>query len=180
WLERLEQQDGPSVRMAQNYMRLAEARTTLAANTQRVSYLSVRGALSLLKTSKANRQRVAVLRNAPREKAQKLTRYDAIGWWSLASVVERQQFIDCIGSHALAAAIPAHWNMTLVATEADLGDIDKAKMVQTEARLAPDIDDLDIPPYLRRAPAEIPFAANGMPPAAATRSPDGGNVALSE
>ena len=180
WLPWLERHCADiSERSARNYMTIAAARgTVLAAKSATLADLSVRGALGLIK--QANRSPRS---SRPRSRSQQsrkvsaptISRHDVVGWWSSAPVVERQRFIDGVGARALVAAIPAHWNMTLATTEADLGDVDKARTVQTEAHPAPNIDDLDIPPCLRRAPAGIPFAANGMPSAAATRSPDGGS-----
>lgn len=152
-----------SERTARNYMTIAAARgTVLAAKSATVADLSIRAALGLIRQAKGSPRSSRPRSQSWSQQSRKgpapaVSRHDVIGWWSSAPVVDRQRFIDSIGRRALAVAIPAHWNMRLAATEADLGDIDKVKPVQTEARLAPDSDDLDIPPCLHRAPiAPVP------------------------
>jgi len=124
-LKRLEEhQGGPSVRMAQNYMRLAENRVVLAvANTkQRFVFGTVRGALRLLSSSKA--PPAAPQKHARRTaKASSATRFDAHAWWALASLDDRQRFVDGIGGRALAEAIPPNWNLKLVPAGESVGQL---------------------------------------------------------
>jgi hypothetical protein len=125
WLERLEPQGGPAVRMAQNYMRLAENRATLAvaANTKRVSYLSVRGALALIRQPRSPLAAPRSKSPPSAGKTPKLTRHDVFTWFSTASVVEHQRLFDSLGARVVAAAIPPDWSMRLVSAEESDGQV---------------------------------------------------------
>src|SRR5262249_39762049 len=116
WLERLEPQGGPSARMAQNYMRLAENRATLeaAANTkQRFAFGTVRGALALIRHPRPSLAAPRPKSPPSAGKAPKLTRHDVFAWFGTAPVAEHQHLFDSLGSRVVAAAIPPHWNMRL-------------------------------------------------------------------
>jgi len=126
WLERLELQGGPSVRMAQNYMRLAENRAMLAAaaNTkQRFALGTVRGALALIRRPRPSRATPRSKLPSSAGKAPKLTRHDVLAWFGTASVVEHQHLFDGLGSHVVAAAIPPYWNMRLASAGESVGQI---------------------------------------------------------
>jgi hypothetical protein len=126
WLERLEPQGGPSVRMAQNYMRLAENRTMLAAaaNTkQRFAFGTVRGALALIRHPRPSRATPRPQSPSSAGKAPKLTRHDVFAWFGTASVVEHQRLFDGLGSRVVAAAIPPAWSMRLVSAGESVGQI---------------------------------------------------------
>lgn len=58
WADWLDQHCGVSVRMANNYIRLAENRTLIDANQKRVSEMSIRAALKLLTPKRSSEQRV--------------------------------------------------------------------------------------------------------------------------
>jgi hypothetical protein len=121
WLERLEPQGGPSVRMAQNYMRLAENRAALAAaaNTkQRFALGTVRGALALIRQPRPSLTAPRSKSPPSAGKAPKQTRHDVLAWFGTAPVVEHQRLFDGLGSRVVAAAIPPDWNMRLVARAA--------------------------------------------------------------
>ena len=116
WLERLEPQGGPAVRMAQNYMRLAENRAVLtaAANTkQRFVFGTVRGALALIRHPRPSRATPRSKSPSSAGKVPKLTRHDVLAWFGTAPVVEHQHLFDSLGSRVVAAAIPPNWNMRL-------------------------------------------------------------------
>jgi hypothetical protein len=125
WLERLEPQGGPAVRMAQNYMRLAENRATLAAaaNTKRVSYLSIRGALALIRQPRPPFAAPRLKSPPLAGRTPKLTRHDVLAWFGTAPVVEHQRLFDDLGSRVVAAAIPSSWSLTLVPAEESGGQI---------------------------------------------------------
>jgi hypothetical protein len=187
WLERLEPQGGPSVRMAQNYMRLAENRAVLAAaaNTkQRFAFGTVRGALALIRQPRPP--------SAPRSKspssvtkAPKLTRHDVLAWFGTAPVVEHQRLFDSLGSRVVAAAIPQYWNMRLASAGESVGRITAPQCDATIRRRHPhpdavsgipdDIvavsdDGLDIPACLARAVPPTP-RSGGHEAAGPTRPP---------
>jgi len=116
WLERLEPRGGPAVRMAQNYMRLAENRAVLtaAANTkQRFAFGTVRGALALIRQPRPSLAAPRSKSPPAAGKTSKLTRHDVLAWFGTASVAERQRLFDGLGSRIVAAAIPLNWNMRL-------------------------------------------------------------------
>jgi len=126
WLERLEPQGGPSARMAQNYMRLAENRATLeaAANTkQRFAFGTVRGALALIRHPRPSLAAPRPKSPPSAGKAPKLTRHDVFAWFGTAPVAEHQHLFDSLGSRVVAAAIPPHWNMRLASAEESVGQI---------------------------------------------------------
>src|SRR5262249_5706280 len=148
WLERLEPQSGPSVRMAQNYMRLAENRATLAAaaNTQqRFVFGTVRGALALIR-----RPRPSLAAPCPKSppsagKASKLTRHDVFAWFGTAAVAEHQRLFDALGSHVVAAAIPPHWNRWLASAGESVDQIAAQQRDTTIRRLQHPDDVSSIP-----------------------------------
>jgi hypothetical protein len=126
WLKRLELQGGPSARMAQNYMRLAENRAMLAAaaNTkQRFALGTVRGALALIRHPRPSLATPRSKSPSSAGKAPKLTRHDVLAWFGTAPVVEHQHLFDSLGSRVVAAAIPPHWNMRLACAEESVGQI---------------------------------------------------------
>src|SRR5262249_29690920 len=93
WLERLEPQGGPSVRMAQNYMRRAETRGARAAaeNTNRLSAWGAgRAALALTRPPRPPRAPPRSKPPPPAGKAPKLPRHDVLAWFGTAPVVEHQ------------------------------------------------------------------------------------------
>src|SRR5262249_52038662 len=124
WLERLEPQGGPSVRMAQNYMRLAENRATLAAapNTKKGFALGKgRGALALIRHPRPSRATPRSKSPSSAGKAPKLTRHDVFAWFGAASVVEHRRLFDGLGSRVVAAAIPPDWNLRLASAGESVG-----------------------------------------------------------
>jgi len=126
WLERLELQGGPSVRMAQNYMRLAENRATLAAaaNTkQRFALGTVRGALALIRQPRPSRATPRSKSPSSAGRVPKLTRHDVLAWFGTVSVVEHQRLFDGLGSRVVAAAIPPGWNLRLASAGESVGQI---------------------------------------------------------
>jgi len=183
WLERLEPQGGPSARMAQNYMRLAENRATLeaAANTkQRFAFGTVRGALALIRQPRPSHAAPRPKSPPSAGKALKLTRHDVFAWFGAAPVVEQQRLFDGLGSRVVAAAIPPNWNMRLLPAEESVGQITAQQRDATICRLhrrpgdvlfgisAVSDDGLDIPACLRRAVPPTPrsdheAALSGLP-----------------
>jgi len=135
WLERLEPQGGPSVRMAQNYMHLAENRATLAAaaNTKQCfAFGTVRGALALIRQPRPSLAAPRSKSPLSAGKASKLTRHDVFAWFGTASVAEQQHLFDSLGLRVVAAAIPPYWNMRL----ASAGESANRITVQQRGELA--------------------------------------------
>jgi DUF3102 family protein len=117
WLAWLKNECDLSEDRAERYMRIARGREALEANSARVRNLSLAGALKLLPSP---RLRGGTLR---RKKTQGATFFDALGWWSAASLEARRHFIDGVGSRPLAAAIPPDWNLQLTPAGERVGQI---------------------------------------------------------
>jgi hypothetical protein len=113
WLPWLKSECDLSDRHAERYMLLAQNRVTLAANSTRVSDLSLRSALCLLKKpSKLEMSSSA----KPPKKTKSATSLDALGWWSTASLEERRHFLDGVGLRSLFEVRPAAWGPGLLLT----------------------------------------------------------------
>jgi DUF3102 family protein len=101
WLHWLDAECGLSPRSAQAYMRLANHREKLEANTQHAAHLSVRGALRLIGGGMTMRKRrpAPVLNSAG---------------WKAASLEERTTFVDDIPLIEWLAVIPTSWRVEIV------------------------------------------------------------------
>jgi hypothetical protein len=106
WLPWLKQHCDLSERHAQRYMTLATHRLDLEANPTRVSDLSLRGALRLLKPPSPQRNR------ATPSKATNIS-FDALGWWVEATLEQRRHFLSGIGLDPFMAAMPEAWRPKL-------------------------------------------------------------------
>jgi Protein of unknown function (DUF3102) len=118
WLAWLKRQCDLSDRQAERYMTLAAARQELTANSTRVSDLSLRGALQLLKSPPKPEASAAPLKPPSKPPPSKPPssaklkwsgRHDATAWWMQASLEERQRFVDGIGRKQWLEAIPPSW-----------------------------------------------------------------------
>jgi hypothetical protein len=145
WLERQCSGDF-SVRMAQNYMTIAAGRATLAANTKRVSYLSTRGALKLLRQeSKPSVAKAPQGKPKPKKAA---TSFNALGWWTNASLEERRYFIDGVGRRGLLEAAPASWRLQRTPEIEHIIEDASTNPVTATDNTADDGDGLDVPEFL--------------------------------
>jgi hypothetical protein len=148
WLERQCSGDF-SVRMAQNYMTIAAGRATLAANTKRVSYLSIRGALKLLR-QESNPSVAKAPQGKPKPK-KAATSFDALGWWTNASLEERRYFIDGVGRRGLLEAAPASWRLQRTPEIEHIIEDASTNPVTATDNTADDGDGLDVSEFLMEA-----------------------------
>jgi hypothetical protein len=123
WLSWLQKECDLSEREAQRYMFIARHRATLEANTTCVSDLSLAGAIRLIKSLQAPKTDGRPPRRSPRPQSEKSTPFDALGWWSGAKLEERRHFVDGIGAHGVAEAIPPNWGVRLADSGESMGEI---------------------------------------------------------
>ena len=126
WLSWLGRECSLSAREAQRYMFIARNWAALEANTTRVSDLSLRGAIKLIQDLQAAGSDERSPRRSQKSRSvKKPTSFDALGWWSAATLEARRHFIDGVGSRSVNEAIPPLWEMQLVpATDDAVGVVD--------------------------------------------------------
>jgi len=155
-----------SERTAQNYLRLAAGRPVLLANPQRAADLSQRGALELLKQKSNSSAPAKASRENPKPR-KAASSFDALGWWSNASLEERRHFINGVGLRELLEATPAAWRAR--AENAFVSDLtpQTPTTLNTEANTPLVGNDCGPMPdfLLRRAPTMTPSLAPASPPA---------------
>jgi hypothetical protein len=174
WLSWLKRHCAFSERMARNYMAIATGRATLKSAT--IADLGVCGALALLK-NRPQRGRGTGSRSTTAPKSPKTTSdfyafSFVMAWWSAAPLAERRRFIDGIGSRGVNEAIPPQWNMRLMPAGASSDEIARQPA-------AAEVDGLDIPAFLRRAPVSVAAEYDALPGrhAAATLGTNGSGKA---
>jgi hypothetical protein len=122
WAHWLHRNCDVSERMANNYMRLAEGRAQIEANRKRVSDLSVRGALTLIKaptepSPATSCTSLSKPSSGPKSKSSAVSKWDAVPKlmeaWNAADLEGRCRFINAIGLTGLVAAVPAAWREQL-------------------------------------------------------------------
>jgi Protein of unknown function (DUF3102) len=99
WLKWLKSCD-LSADTAERYMKLARHRAEL--NSARLRNLSLSAALKLVVKKKP-------VDGPKAKKSRPATHFDALVWWSSASLEARSRFIDGVGVKPLIAAIPPSW-----------------------------------------------------------------------
>ena len=148
WLPWLRRDCELSERTANAYMQLAGNRHMLEANPQHAADLSLRGALRLIPKRGDPAPRPAPNPAAKRQIQNRLDVVDVLGWWSKASITERERVINNIGWTDLVKAIPQDWHPII---RKWFGDGQPTTVNADEEEGAdPYPDDLSIPNFLRR------------------------------
>ena len=127
WLRWLQRSCDIEKRTAQRYMQIAGARDELAANTSRVTHLSLRGLLAAATKKPARPKKVVTARKAPKQ----ATSFDALFWWSTATPAARRHFLEGVGESGLLAGWPPTWWRLGDIEAMSIGDL--ALTVQVEA-----------------------------------------------
>jgi hypothetical protein len=101
-----------SERSARVYIRVAKARTELSGSTAAGRPLSLRAALKYLQDDpEGSRKRPGT---KPKPKLKKpAAPLDALGWWSSASLEQRQHFLDGAGLPGILSSLPTEWRPLL-------------------------------------------------------------------
>ena len=111
WLPWLRSACDLSERHAQRYMAIFAAREELKANATRVSDLSLRAALEQISSKRI--RAVPKLGNTGNQNQQHQqsgpTEFDALGWWTTASLEQRRHLLDGIGHTPILEALPPAW-----------------------------------------------------------------------
>jgi hypothetical protein len=131
WLTWLRNECDLSEDAAERYMQLARGRAHL--DSARVRNLSLTGALRLIKEAEPSRaqQQAPAIRPARNTKGF-YAFSDAMAWWAGASIADRRRFINSIGSHGLAEAIPPDWNMRLTRDGDNAGAINAGEIARRD------------------------------------------------
>ena len=110
WLQYLKNKCDLSEDRAERYMRLAQGREVLEADSARVRNLSLAQALKLIDGNKRKSQpRESGGRKVPKT-VKAAERLNSLAW-SDASPADRTKFLEAVGVDALLAAVPSGWDL---------------------------------------------------------------------
>ena len=164
---------GLSLRCAQVYMQLASARSLIEAQAQHAAPHSLRAALKLIGPPSETSSRS----HNTTSKTKPATYFDALGWWTTASLEQRRHLLDGIGHTPILEALPPAWRdefeqrVANHLTAEQLLELLERKIEHTpKTRAALK----DIRKALRRPQLDlVANAAAGKPTQAVTKSKDG-------